>query len=222
MPNRLRNNSLSLVLLTLFLLFWIGQSVVGHRQFNADQREHQEAEVAYSAYLGSSHFWEATSENWESEFLQIFAFIVLTAVLVQKGSAESKKIDQMEPVDRDPRRARKTSDTPGPVRRGGLMLDLYQHSLSLTFLALFLVSFFVHAASGAVHYQNEQAAHGNSTSSALFAYLGTSRFWFESFQNWQSEFLSVASMVLLTIVLRERGSPQSKPVDAPHAETGSS
>ena len=90
MPNRLRNNSLSLVLLTLFLLFWIGQSVVGHRQFNADQREHQEAEVAYSAYLGSSHFWEATSENWESEFLQIFAFIVLTAVLVQKGSAESK------------------------------------------------------------------------------------------------------------------------------------
>jgi hypothetical protein len=171
------------------------------------------------ASLGSAHFWEATTENWESEFLQIFFYVFLTAVLFQKGSAESKKLDEPEPVDRDPRAARARADAPWPVRRGGVALVIYEHSLSLAFLLLFLVAITLHAVSGASDYNQEQAEHGLPLVSPL-EYAGTSRFWFESFQNWQSEFLSIALVVVLSIFLRQRGSPESKPVDSPHSETG--
>jgi hypothetical protein len=105
------------------------------------------------------------------------------------------------------------------VRRGGFILTLYEHSLSIAFFLLFLASITLHALSGAGDYNQEQAEHGQPPVSAL-AYAGTSRFWFESFQNWQSEFLSIALVVLLSIFLRQRGSPESKPVDSPHHETG--
>jgi len=215
----LRENGLSLVLISLFLLFWIGQSIAGHREYNSEQRDHQQPEVGYTAYLRSSHFWEATSENWESEFLQIFSYVFLTAFLFQKGSAESKKLDEPEPVDRDPRRRKPRADAPWPVRRGGLVLTIYEHSLSLAFLLLFFVSIALHALSGVAEYNEEQAAHGEAPVSVL-QYAATSRFWFESFQNWQSEFLAIALVVLLSIFLRQRGSPESKPVDSPHSETG--
>lgn len=219
MRRLLRENGLSIVLVSLFLLFWFGQSIAGHREYNADQRDHQQPETGYAAYLRSSHFWEATGENWESEFLQIFSYVFLTAFLFQKGSAESKKLDEPEPVDRDPRSRRNRPDAPWPVRRGGLALTLYEHSLSLAFLLLFLASISLHAASGARTYNEEQAAHGEASISIL-QYAGTPRFWFESFQNWQSEFLAIALVVLLSIFLRQRGSPESKPVDSPHSETG--
>ena len=216
----LRENGLSIVLVSLFLLFWVGLSVAGNHEYNSEQEEHGRHGLAYLSYLGSSHFWAATAENWESEFLQIFAYVLLTAFLFQKGSAESKKLDEPEPVDRDPRRKQKRENVPGPVRRGGLALKLYEHSLSLAFLLLFIVSIILHAVSGASEYNQEQAAHGDSTALSALQYAGTSRFWYESFQNWQSEFLAIAAVVLLSIFLRQRGSPESKPVDSPHSETG--
>ena len=216
----LRENGLSVVLVSLFLLCWVGLSVVGNHEYNSERQEHGQHGLAYFSYLGSAHFWEATTENWESEFLQIFAYVLLTAFLFQKGSAESKKLDEPEPVDREPRRKRKQENVPGPVRRGGLALKLYEHSLSLAFLLLFLVSITMHAVSGASEYNQEQAARGDSTALSALQYAGTSRFWYESFQNWQSEFLAIAAVVLLSIFLRQRGSPESKPVDSPHSETG--
>lgn len=215
----LRENGLSIVLLSLFLLFWVGQSVAGHREYNSDQQQHQQPQVGYLSYLGTAHFWEATAENWESEFFQMFGYVILTAFLFQKGSSESKKLDESEPVDRDPRRS-KRKNAPGPVRRGGFALRLYENSLSLAFLLFFLVSISMHALAGARVYNEEQMEHGETEQVSMLQYAGTSRFWFESFQNWQSEFLAIAAMVLLSIYLRQRGSPESKPVDSPHDQTG--
>ena len=221
MRRLLRENGLSIVWLGLFFLTLIfGQSVVGQREYNSDQKEHGRPEVTFAEYVVSAHFVEATMENWESEFLQMFLFIVLTAFLYQKGSAESKKLDEEEAVDRDPRGSKNKPDAPWPVRKGGLVLKLCENSLSLTFLVLFLAAFLLHAAGGAREYNQDQAEHGSAERVTTLQYLGTSRFWFESLQNWQSEFLSVGLMVLLTIWLRQKGSPESKPVDAPHGQTG--
>ena len=216
----LRDNGLSIVLVSLFLVFWWGQSMVGHREYNSDQQEHGQAQIGYLSYLRSAHFWEATAENWESEFFQMFGYVILTAMLFQKGSSESKDPDETEPVDRDPRKSRRRS-APWPVRRGGLVLKLYENSLSLAFLLFFLVSIAMHAMAGARVYNEEQSAHGRPEHLSTLQYARTSRFWFESLQNWQSEFLAIAGMVVLSIFLRQRGSPESKPVDSAHDETGS-
>jgi succinate dehydrogenase hydrophobic anchor subunit len=217
----LRENGLSIVWLGLFFLTLIfGQSLTGYREYNNDQKDHGRPQITFGEYVQSPHFVEATMENWESEFLQMFLFIILTAFLYQKGSAESKKLDEEEAVDRDPAKSKHKKDAPWPVRKGGLVLKLYENSLSLAFLLLFLVTFMLHAAGGARHYNEDQAEHGSPERVTTVQYLGTSRFWFESLQNWQSEFLSVGLMVLLTIWLRQKGSPESKPVDAPHSQTG--
>jgi hypothetical protein len=220
MSKILRNNGLSIVLILLFLLFLVGQAVAGMYEYNDEQQEHGQPTVDFAGYLNTSHFVEATMENWESEFLQMFFFVVLTACLYQKGSAESKDPDKEEPVDRDPRKSRKKKDAPWPVRKGGLALTVYEYSLSLAFLLLFLMSFFLHAVSGAREYNESEREHGRYEQVTTLEYMGTARFWFESFQNWQSEFLAVGAMVVLSIFLRQRGSPESKPVDAPHSETG--
>ena len=221
MRRLLRENGLAIVWLGLFFLTLIfGQSVVGQREYNNGQKEHGQPQVGYVEYLGSAHFVEATMENWESEFLQMFLFVVLTVFLYQKGSAESKKLDGEEEVDRDPRLSKDKKDAPWPVRKGGLVLRLYENSLSLAFLVLFLLSFLAHAAGGAREYNQDQAEHGSGERVTTLQYMATSRFWFESLQNWQSEFLSVGLMVVLTIWLRQKGSPESKPVDAPHGQTG--
>jgi len=217
----LHNNGLSVVLFALFLFSLLGQSLTGHHVLNEEQREHGQPTVSYAEYLMTGHFVEAVFENWESEFLQMAAYVVLTVFLFQKGSAESKDPDRVEPGDQDPERMRDRPGVPGPVRRGGLALTLYNHSLSLALLLLFVLSFVLHAAGGAAEYSQEQAAHGEPPVTTV-QYLGTSRFWFESFQNWQSEFLSVAAIVVLSIFLREKGSPESKPVHSPHDETGNS
>lgn len=221
MKRFLHDNGLSLVLFVLFFFtFLFGQSVTGRLHYNNEQQEHGQPTVGYVEYLGGTHFLEATMENWESEFLQMFFFIVLTVFLYQKGSAESKDPHKKEEVDRDPRKSRNKKDAPWPVRKGGFILKIYEHSLSLAFLLLFLGSFFLHAAGGAGEYNEDQRAHGRNARVTTIGYMGTSRFWFESLQNWQSEFLAVGSMVVLTIFLRERGSKESKPVDAAHSETG--
>lgn len=215
-----RNNSLSIVMSLLFLGCLFGQYVSGHLEHNEDQVKHGQPTISFVEYAGSNHFLEATMENWESEFLQMFGFIILTTFLYQKGSAESKDPNEEEPVDKHARKSRKKKDVPWPVRKSGLVMKLYENSLSLAFLLLFLIAFLLHAVGGAGEYSQEQNEHGQIQQVSVADYMGTSRFWFESMQNWQSEFLSVGSMVVLSIFLRQRGSPESKPVDSPHSETG--
>jgi hypothetical protein len=216
----LRNNGLSIVLMLLFLGSIVPMSLVGQREYNADQKSHSQPEETYFEYLGTGHFVESVFENWESEFLQMFAFVLLTVWLRQKGSPESKKLEGDEPEDADPRTEPDKSKAPWPVRNArGPLLWLYEHSLSLVLLLLFLVSFYLHALGGAEEYSSEQQQHGEKPVTTG-QYLTTARFWFESFQNWQSEFMAVGTLVVLSIFLRERGSPESKPVAHPHAETG--
>jgi len=214
-----RNNGLSVVMLMLFLVSLLGQSITGYHEYNQDQQEHGQPTVSYAEYHTTGHFVEAVFENWESEFLQMAAYVLLTAYLFQKGSAESKDPDEPAPQDQDPAATKNKRDAPWPVRRGGLALKLYQNSLFLALFLLFLILFALHAAGGAKEYNEEQKAHGAPVVSTV-EYLGTPRFWFESFQNWQSEFLSVAAIVVLSIWLRQKGSPESKPVAAPHDQTG--
>jgi hypothetical protein len=163
-------------------------------------------------------------ENWESELLQMGMYVLLTAFLVQRGSAESKQPgDELEggkeEMDEAPVLHRDDPNAPWPVRYGGLGLKLYENSLSLAFLLLFLLTFLGHAAGGVAEYNAEQREHGGEAVT-LLGYLATSRFWFESLQSWQSEFLAVLSIVVLSIFLRQRGSPESKPVHAPLGQTG--
>ena len=215
-----RNNGLSIALFLMFVLALAGQSVTGYLEHNDDQRDHNRPTVTFGAYLRSPHFLEATAENWESEFLQMAAYVLLTVFLFQKGSAESKDPDDpTDEVDREPDPQR--TNCPSVVRRGGFLLLLYKHSLLIAFFALFLVSFGLHAIGGAREYNEERIAHATGGPLSALAYMGTSRFWFESLQNWQSEFLAVLSIVVLTIFLRQKGSPESKPVDAPHFQTAS-
>jgi len=216
----LRDNGLSLVLFGLFLLFLGGQSVAGMLEYNQEAQEHGRATLSYLTYLTTGHFAEAVFENWESEFLQMAAYVLLTTFLYQRGSSESRKPDEENPQDADPQEARGQADAPGPVRSGGWRLKLYEHSLSLALLLFFALSWLGHAIGGAREYSREQVSHGEEAVSVL-EYIGTSRFWFESFQNWQSEFLAVFALVTLSIYLRERRSSESKPVAAAHAHTGS-
>lgn len=220
MKKKLRENGLGLCLLALFLITWLaGQALTGYHESNNDRMQHGKLPESLGEYLTSAHFLESTSENWESEFLQMGVYVMLTVFLFQKGSSESKSLDEPEPVDRDPRGSRHKRDAPWPVRRGGWVLVLYEYSLSLAFLLLFLLCFIVHLVSGCANYNEELAEHQSPPITCL-EYFASSRFWFESLQNWQSEFLAIFSMVVLSIFLRQRGSPESKPVDAPHSETG--
>lgn len=214
-----RENGLSIVLFGLFFFSLTGQYLTGHREYNDDQQLHGQPTVNYLEYFGTGHFIEATFENWESEFLQMGAYVLLTVFLFQKGSSESKKPGVVERVDVIPEASRHDENAPSPVRRGGITLLIYQNSLTIALFALFAFSFVLHAVGGVEEYNQEQAEH-SAPQASVVQYLGTSRFWFESFQNWQSEFLSIAAMVVLSIYLRQKGSPESKPVDSPHSETG--
>jgi hypothetical protein len=218
MRRKLHDNSLSLMALGVFLVLVFLQSITGWRVTNADDAEHHRSTQSYGRYLRSGHFAEATFENWESEFLQMGAYVGLTALLIQRGSPESKKPDG-DPSDADPRAAADDPNAPWPVRRGGLALKLYEHSLSSALLLLFLLSFVGHLLGGHAEYNQQQIAHGEAPVS-LWSFLTSAQLWFQSFQNWQSEFLAVFTLAVLGIFLRERGSPQSKPVAASHAETG--
>ncbi len=214
----LREHSLSVALMVLFGIFLTGQSITGFQTYNQDQEAHGQPTINFGEYLHSGHFIEATFENWESEFLQMGAYVVLTAWLVQKGSAESKKLKGEEESDRQPQKSH-SKKAPWPVQQGGVWLKLYEHSLSLAFVLLFLLSFSLHAYGGAQETTEENLAHGEPAVS-MGNYMTTSKFWFESFQNWQSEFLAVFAIVVLSVFLREKGSPESKPVNTPHHSTG--
>lgn len=212
----LKNNGLSVVFLLLFILAIAGQTITGFNEHNKEREEKGQHLLALPAYLTSGHFLQATFENWESEFLQMALFVVLTISLRQKGSSESKDFGPQE-VDKEPSPRKK--DAPWPVKKGGMILKIYNHSLSIALAILFVLSFIVHLY-GSLKDENEQLALKGLPPQSWSGHVVGSRFWFESFQNWQSEFLSVFAIVALSIFLRQKGSPQSKPVDAPHDETG--
>jgi hypothetical protein len=215
----IRDRGLTLVLMGCFLLFLTGQLVTGFYEYNETQREERRPTVTVREYFRTGHPWEATFENWESEFLQMAVFVLLTTVLVQRGSPESRRPGTTELVDADPRDFVRSPDVPWPVRRGGWILKVYENSLGLAFVLLFLAAWVGHAAGGFSEFRDDQITHALPTP-AFWDYLRSPRFWFESFQNWQSEFLAIASMVWLAVYLRQRHSPESKPVHASHDETG--
>ncbi|AYZ12044.1 hypothetical protein EGY05_08950 [Chryseobacterium arthrosphaerae] len=208
-------NSLSLVLITLMLFSLAGQFFTGWTTENKELMENGQPALKINEYLHSGHFIQATFENWESEFLQMMLYVLLTISLRQKGSSESKSMEGKEDVDREPVAH---PNAPWPVKKGGIWLKIYKHSLSLAFAVLFLISFIFHFYGSLKDFNADQIMKKEPPVTAL-QYISESRFWFESFQNWQSEFLAVASLVILSVWLREKGSPESKPVDMAHDET---
>jgi hypothetical protein len=214
-----RENGLSLACIALFIAAALGQIACGFAAHNQELVDRGQAALSLGAYLSSGHFSEALFENWESEFLQMGLFVWLSARLRQKGSAESKPFDEPFEGDEDPAEHRNDPKAPWPVRRGGAISWLYERSLLIVFMALFLFSFVLHAVGGSIEENEQRQEHGLPPQSVV-QFVASSEFWFQSFQNWQSEFLAVFSIVTLTIFLRHRGSPQSKPVAAPHGATG--
>jgi hypothetical protein len=212
-----KHNSLSIVFLLLFVVALAGQSFTGFAEYNKERKKQGQRKVNVSGYIHSGHFIQATFENWESEFFQMALFVWLTIFLRQKGSSESKKCEGQEEVDREPSPRRK--DAPWPVKKGGLILAVYKHSLTIALFILFAASFIFHFY-GSLKDENEQLAFRHLPAETMGEYIMDTRFWFESFQNWQSEFLSVFAIIVLSIFLRQKGSSQSKPVDAPNYETG--
>ena len=214
----IRDNGLTIVLVLLFLGSLIGQWLTGVRFENELLIEHGQEPISALAFLQDAQFLSTVFENWESEFLQMAMYVILTAVLFQRGSAESKDPDA-KPRDASLNRKTQKSDAPSPLRRGPLIRVLYAHSLGLSLLALFIASFGLHWFFSAKQAAEEAALHGGQ-GAPLSDYHFSPQLWFESFQNWQSEFLSAAVLVVLSIWLRQKNSPESKPVTAPHSQTG--
>lgn len=209
-----KRNGLSIVLALFFLAFIAGQVFFGWQAFNQERIRQGLTLLDLPAYLHSGHFVSATFENWESEFLQMGMYVLLTVKLRQRGSAESRPLDPArESQDIEP------GPTPWPVRRGGPWLRLYEHSLAIAFGTLFALSFLLHLYGSWQVELEERMARGQGPVT-IWHHLAGADFWFESMQNWQSEFLAVLSLVVLTIFLRQKDSPQSKPVAAPHRQTG--
>lgn len=212
------DNSLSIVLLGLFLIFLVGLALTGYAQQNEQLALHGGQPESFGSYLGSGEFVEAVFENWESEFLQMGMFVLLTIWFKQKGSADSKEIQGDDPVDApSPYPLSKAKTWPQRWKAIGHML--YSSSLTIAMFTLFILSLLLHAAGGVAAANEEAMQHGEETMSML-QYMGSSQFWFESFQNWQSEFIAVAALIIFSIFLRQRHSPESKPVEESDAKTG--
>lgn len=209
-----KQNGLSLVLLLLFLAFLAGQVLTGFQASNEERAEQGLAAESMSVYLSSGHFISATFENWESEFLQMGMYVLLTVGLRQRGSAESRPFDPADETDEV-----EPGATPWPVKAVGIWRCIYANSLALAYLLLFLLAFSGHAYGSWLHENEQRGAEGEQLIS-LTQHLAGAQFWFESMQNWQSEFLAVLSIVVLSIFLRQDKSPESKPLDAPHSQTG--
>jgi len=216
-------NSLSLFFLVLFLATLGGQSLAGQHAFNEEQLSHGQAALSWTEYVWSPHFGQAVMENWQSEYLQFTLFILATIWLVQKGSNESKEIDSagLESEQKQRIGGHAPPDGPSWAKRRGWRTALYQNSLVSVMLAIFLGAWLAQSLTGWRVYNDEQRAHDQPAVS-WSTYAAKPDFWEQTLQNWQSEFLAVGTMAVFTIYLRQRGSPESKPVGAPHDETGSS
>lgn len=215
MAKFLRRNGLTLALTAMFFASLLGHWLTGWRTAQEDLQQHGQPTVSLLAYLADPTFLSTLFENWESEFLQMAVYVVLTAYLVQQGSAESKDPDAPE---RDVLPSR-NPDAPALARVRGFQGWLYAHSLGLALSLLFIVSLALHLRFSAQAAAQQALLHGASAPT-VWTYLCDAGFWFESFQNWQSEFLSTAVLVVLSIFLRQKGSPESKGVAAAHSQTG--
>lgn len=219
MPRWLKNSALTIVTFAMFAFSLVGQGWAGWRAENEERAMHRRSPQSLGTYLSSGGFLEAVSENWEGEFLQMAIFVFLSAHIIQKGSAESAKPPEEKDTPEQRRKERLRPDSPWPVRRGGWWKSIYAHSLSLSLALLFVLSFASHAITGRSARNEERQVHGAAPLS-IYEYVSGPSFWFESMQNWQSEFLSVALLIVLSIHLREKDSPESKPLAAPNSQTG--
>lgn len=213
----LNRNALSITFLLLTVVSLAGQIYTGWHEHNDFLASYGRPAINLSTYLASGHFLQATFENWESEFFQMALFVILTIYMKQEGSSESRPMED-PPGDKDGE-CKPLKDSPWAVKKGGVALMIYKHSLSISLIVLFLLSFGLHWYGSFIDY-NEQQFLENKPQTTAMAYLAHSKFWFESFQNWQSEFLSIFAIIFLSIYLRQAGSSQSKKVNAPHDETG--
>jgi hypothetical protein len=216
-----RHNGLSLAFLALFVGALCLQALAGFHDFNETQDQHGEPHVSFGRYITSSQFGSAVMENWQSEYLQFTLFVLLTVWLLQRGSPESKPLgkagrgsDKDQLVGEHARR-----DSPNWARLGGLRQTLYENSLLLVMGLIWVGSWVAQSITGLTDYNADRLSHHTDTVSWL-KYVGTADFWEKTLQNWQSEFLAVGSMAVLAIYLRQRGSPESKPVGAAHHATG--
>jgi hypothetical protein len=219
----LRSNSLSVFFGLLFLISLVGQSLAGHRVFNQEALDHGSETISYIRYLVSSQFGEAVLENWQSEFLQFTFFIAATIWLIQRGSNESKPPQDrgQESDERQLIGGHAQHNSPRWAKLGGWRTVLYSNSLLLVMTGVFFASWFVQSVTGLTEYNDSQRDHDQPTI-PWASYLARADFWEKTLQNWQSEFLAVGTMAVFTIYLRQRGSPESKPVGAPHDQTGTS
>jgi hypothetical protein len=219
----LRDNGLSVFFLVVFLATLVGQSFAGWKDYNEGLRAHGDAVVSYGRYLTSSEYGAAVMENWQSEFLQFFLFILATIWLLQRGSNESKKLDDAGLESDEQQRVGRHAEPGSPrlARAKGFLFHLYANSLLIVMGLVFLGTWFAESVTGWTVYNADQLDHEQATI-AWTTYLSTADFWEKSLQNWQSEFLAVGTMAIFTVYLRQRGSPESKPVGAPHDETASS
>jgi hypothetical protein len=217
----LRNNGLSLFFAAIFLAALVGQSFAGMAQFNQQQLAESMATVSYGEYLASSDFAVDVAENWQSEYLQFLLYIYATVWLLQRGSPESKDLDEAGTETDEEQRIgeHSRSDSPSWAATGGLRTALYSRSLIIVMGAIFLASWLAQSLAGTASYNQQQLSQRQDPVPWL-AYLATPDFWNRTLQNWQSEFLAVGSMAIFSVYLRQRGSPESKPVGASHQATG--
>ena len=219
----LRENSLSLFFGAILLASVAGQSVAGEHQSNADAAEHGEKAISWAHYLVTPEFGGDLLENWQSEFLQFSLYIIATVWLLQRGSNESKALDDagLESDEKQKVGEYAQPDSPAWAKAAGIRRRIYSNSLMFLMTAIFFLSWFGQSVNGWRAFNNAQDAH-KSVRISYGEYLVNADFWDRSLQNWQSEFLAVGAMAAFTIYLRQRGSPESKPVGAPHDETASS
>ena len=222
MPQALRANGLSVAFGLLFLASLVGQAISGHNQVNHEQLLHHGDPMGLWHYVTSSLFWADVMENWQSEYLQFSLYIFATVFLIQKGSNESKKPERVgrESDEQQQLGEHVVRDSPRWARVGGLRTAIYSNSLLLVMTSIWMSSWLAQSITGRIGYNAEQLDH-QAAPVSWTTYVTTSDFWNRTLQNWQSEFLAVGSMVILSVYLRQRGSPESKPVGAPHAETAS-
>jgi hypothetical protein len=214
-------NGLSLFFGAIFGAALVGQAIAGHESFNQEQLTHGEQPLSLWSYVTSSHFGQAVMENWQSEYLQFMLFMLATVWLLQRGSPESKPLGK---EGRESDRVQRIGgwaerETPQWARVRGLRTWVYSNSLLLAMSLIFVGSWFAQSVTGWTDFNSQQQAHGEATVSWL-SYVGSASFWESTFQNWQSEFLAIGSFAVLAIYLRQRGSPESKPVGASHEATG--
>ena len=217
----LKQNSLSVVFLVLFLAAVIGQAIAGHADFNEDQDRHGDPRISLARYLVSSEFGVAVMENWQSEYLQFTLFVLLTVWLLQRGSPESKELDNAgrESDEKQKVGPYAQQNSPRWAKVGGIRRTLYENSLLLVMGTIWIGTWFAQSVTGVAQYNTQRLDHQEDPVS-WGTYLAKPDFWARTLQNWQSEFLAVGSMAILAVYLRQRGSPESKPVGAPHTSTG--